>query len=67
MDKELDQYCKHCGMKAMARLLEESEGITSGRGPLEGEDFSDLCKIWGTIAHIKTVSAMDAGADWLKR
>lgn len=67
MDKELDQYCKHCGKMAMARLLEESEGITSGRRPLETEDFNDLCKIWGTIAHIKTVAAMDAGADWLKR
>lgn len=67
MDKELDHYCKQCGMDAMGRLLEESEAITSRRRPLESEDLGDLCKIWGTIAHIKTVAAMDAGADWLKR
>lgn len=67
MDKELDHYCKQCGKMAMERLLEESEAITSGRRQLESEDIGDLCKIWGTIAHIKTVAAMDAGADWLKR
>ena len=67
MDKELDHYCKQCGMRAMDRLLEESETISSARRKLDSEDFGDLCKIWGTIAHIKTVAAMDAGADWLKR
>lgn len=67
MDKELDHYCKQCGAQAMARLLEESEAITSARHRLESEDLNDLCKIWGTISHIKTVHAMDAGAEWLKR
>ena len=67
MDKELDHYCKQCGAQAMARLLEESEAITSARHRLESEDLNDLCKIWGTISHIKTVHAMDAVAEWLKR
>lgn len=67
MDKELDHYCKQCGAQAMARLLEESEAITSARHRLESEDLNDLCKIWGIIFHIKTVHAMDTGAEWLKR
>lgn len=67
MDKELDHYCKQCGMRAMERLLEESDAITSARHQLESEDIGDLCKIWSTISSIKTVAAMDAGAEWLKR
>lgn len=65
-NRQLEYDCHEAGEKAMEFLIGVSNSLVE-RGSLSAEDMKILYKTWGTISHIKTVSAMAAGAEWLKR
>lgn len=65
--RELEDWCKQSGMMALEALLEASDEIVKGGEPLEGDDLCELKMVWETVAHIKTVFAMDAGGQAIQR
>lgn len=63
-NRQIERDCFEAGEQAMEFLIGVSNDLVV-RGSLSLDDICVLHKVWDTISSIKTVHAMDAGANWL--
>lgn len=64
-ERKVEKMCQEEAMFTMQKLLELNKELVTDDA-LSEDDLPTVCMIWKSIKEIKTVLAMDEGANWLK-
>jgi hypothetical protein len=64
-ERKVEKMCQEEAMFTMQKLLEMNKEIVTD-DDISDDDLPTVCMIWKSIKEIKTVLAMDEGANWLK-
>ncbi len=64
-ERKVEKMCQEEAMFTMQKLLELNKELVTDDAISE-DDLPTVCMIWKSIKEIKTVLAMDEGANWLK-
>ena len=64
-ERKVEKMCQEEAMFTMQKLLEMNKEIVTD-DDISEEDLPTVCMIWKSMKEIKTVLAMNEGANWLK-